>query len=663
MTDNQLSSSQIEIVGEEATDDMSEVTETTASSSLESITSESKETDTSLSDLNDDRNHESIIEQTTETTELVTKLSSKRALYAATLPNDPNIIAIDKVFQPPIGVGPNILNDGKLLQINPDKKNQYGAIWSRKQISLLSDFTFKSYLYLGDNKSLAADGMTFTLTNDPRMTSSPSQVIGSSGKGLGAYSENVGQSYIRNALSIEFDTYYNGDWMDSEIGRNSDYGHVGFVTPKYYNGSYRGEHSGVIKPNTHLSNGNWRLLTVKWNAVNQQLSYELEGIGTASYTVQDINKQFGGSSVYWGFTSSTGERSQENALAITQIPSEVSSKATMSIDQGNYVTEGEAEHLANIKFKNILNVTNYFMVDVEKRVTIDLPSELAYVDGSVKLNGQSIQSSELIVENNRLMIDVDRLLVAKEDLTIEFEASVVAQMTDKLLTLNFQYLEDEVLIKKSNDIALHIIKPKEKTLNVYYKNFFNQSQDVAEPKKITGKIGASYQEQPKNLPGYVFKSDSGNTAGIFEHESKDIYFYYRVGELYLAEVPEAIQFGQHKISNTDLRIYGQAKGRLAVVDERASSGWRLQLSESQPLNNNGHELMGVLSFVNDSSSRLISDQKITVFESDDKGQTDLTSILENKDHKGIRADIPVEEQRLGAYEGRLLWSLENVPAN
>ena len=49
----------------------------------------------------------------------------------ASLPDDPNIIPIDKVFQEPIGNATSILEGGKLLQLNPAVKSQKGAIWSK----------------------------------------------------------------------------------------------------------------------------------------------------------------------------------------------------------------------------------------------------------------------------------------------------------------------------------------------------------------------------------------------------------------------------------------------------------------------------------------------------------------------------------------------------
>ena len=309
------------------------------------------------------------------------------APYATSLPDDPNIIPIDKVFQEPIGNATSILEGGKLLQLNPAVKSQKGAIWSKKPISLLSDFTFKSYLYLGNEYANAGDGMTFTLTNDPRMSTTPQEVIGSPGMGIGAYSTKAGQPYVRNALSIEFDTYKNtgsSNRMDREISQDKGNGHLAFVTPKANNNSYTGEHSGVTVAPTYLSNGTWRMLTVHWNAATKALTYDLEGVGTNTYVVSDLNAQFGATTVYWGFTSSTGGKYQENALAMTQIPTNVTSQAALSVNGQEFSSAVEAVKNDQVRLRNTLNIDNDFIEDRQPQVSIDLPDELAYEENSVK---------------------------------------------------------------------------------------------------------------------------------------------------------------------------------------------------------------------------------------------------------------------------------------
>ena len=71
----------------------------------------------------------------------------------------------------------------------------------------------------------------------------------------------------------------------------------------------------------------------------------------------------------------------------------------------------------------------------------------------------------------------------------------------------------------------------------------------------------------------------------------------------------------------------------------------------------------LLSFVSNTAVSHITDNAITVTESDKKGETDLSSLLDQSQQRGIKADIPVEYQRLGTFKGALSWSLVNAPAN
>ncbi|SES95981.1 Legume lectin domain-containing protein [Enterococcus malodoratus] len=594
------------------------------------------------------------------------------APFAADLPQDPNIIPIDKVFQNPIGNSTSILEDGKLLQLNPAQKSQKGAIWSKKPISLLSDFTFKSYLYLGDQRGSAGDGMTFTLTNDPRMENDATQVIGSSGMGIGAYSTKSGEPYIRNGLSIEFDTYKNqgsSDRMDREIsGDNSGRGHVAFVTPKENNNNYDSEHTGVTVAPTYLSDGTWRMLTVHWNAGTKQLSYDLEGIGSSSKVITDLNATFGGSTVYWGFTSSTGGKYQENALAMTQIPSSVKSTAELSVNDTGFETEAEANKEDIVTLKNTLHIDNDlkshrdFADEHQPQMSINLPSELAYEQGSLKIDGIQASDKDIIVAGTRITLDLTDYLVLEKDMVIELKTKLQDSTPEKRLAMNFEYLENGALLQKSNEIAVKIAKPKEKTITVFYQDAAT-NQEVAPSKQLTGKIGDHYKETPPAVAGFVFKNDSGNAEGTFSETTQDIYFYFRPGELYFMEAPKQIVFGSHKISTTALVKFGTATEGLRIMDERATNKWQVQLKQTQPLTDGTVVMPDVLSFVTDSQSDTISDAAITISEGDQKGETNLSGLLDADQQRGIKITVPVEYQRLGTFKGALSWTLTDVPGN
>ncbi len=70
-----------------------------------------------------------------------------------------------------------------------------------------------------------------------------------------------------------------------------------------------------------------------------------------------------------------------------------------------------------------------------------------------------------------------------------------------------------------------------------------------------------------------------------------------------------------------------------------------------------------LSFVTSEETTVIGSSAVTIFESDQKGESDLSAILDSTSHHGIRIDIPVENQRIGTFEGKLSWILADVPEN
>lgn len=586
-------------------------------------------------------------------------------ISAVELPDDPNIISIDKVFQTPIGTSTSILENGKLLQLNPAERSQRGAIWSNKKISLLSDFTFKSYLYLGNQRDRAGDGMTFTLTGDPRMASNPSQVIGSPGMGIGSYSTRSGQPYIANALSIEFDTYKNSgssDRMDREItADNRGHGHVAFVTPKPNNNNYSGEHTGVTVAPTFLSNGTWRLLIIKWDAEQRSLTYDLEGVGRSSRIIPDLIRQFGSTEVNWGFTSSTGTFFQENAVAVTRLPSNVTSTADVKVNDSDYGAIAEAGGNDKITIRNTLKVEGDFLEYKKMQTSIDLPQELT-IPEHILINGNQIDAKDILITGNRVTLNLTDYFIAGDTLIIELETTLQEVIPEKVLTMHFEYLENGNLIEQSNEINLKIAKLKEIDIHVYYKDKDSQI-DIAEMKTITGKIGEKYKETPIDIEGYVFDSDSANTEGIFSENTEDIYFYYRKGKLYLSTAPQYVNFGKHKISSRPLSEFGQFSGGLKIIDERAFGSWKLQLKQEKVLTNGDFELPEALSFVTSENTTVIGTSAVTIFESDQKGESDLSSLLDSTAHRGIRINIPVENQRIGTFEGKLSWILADVPGN
>lgn len=155
----------------------------------------------------------------------------------------------------------NDSNNTDVVIITDDNGGQAGAIWSKEgyRIDLRRSFHLKMKVYLGNKGKDAADGITFTMHNDP----DKGNAIGHDGQSLGAMGEfnkskktqpwTKGSGVIENSFSIEFDTHLNNDKTssDSDRGINND---VEYHMAMYYpnlEGSYykQGEGKYSLKHN------------------------------------------------------------------------------------------------------------------------------------------------------------------------------------------------------------------------------------------------------------------------------------------------------------------------------------------------------------------------------------------------------------------------------
>ncbi|MFD1317427.1 lectin-like domain-containing protein [Loigolactobacillus zhaoyuanensis] len=222
---------------------------------------------------------------------------------------------------------------------------QVGGIWSKKKIDLAGPFTYDTWHYFGDKTGRygAADGMAFVLQNDPAGQSA----YGSPGGGLGVYpwstdgSNHMISNYVRNALAIEMDTWWNvsgvaDDQFDLGTANTENTGHLGVVrpgdTPLTTKNSSQVGHLQYIPVKTPLANNKWRHFQVSWvpkvtyvNGIRTQggtLTYTLDDDPTqgSSYEVKDVNKVFGGTQVYYGYTGATGAHPTFQSVALLKAP-------------------------------------------------------------------------------------------------------------------------------------------------------------------------------------------------------------------------------------------------------------------------------------------------------------------------------------------------------
>lgn len=280
-----------------------------------------------------------------------------------------------------------------------DNINQFGGMWSKKQLDLTLPFHTKMSLHLGHeyNKSgRVADGMTFAMHNDPDGINA----IGGAGEGLGVYRGRrwIGPnfqtathgSYLKNSLVIEFDTYRNlradQAFVDDPGTRES--AHCSLLTPK----------TNFISTTDHrntfffTATQNWVEFEVTWTPNDSgggTLNYSFNHI-QRKFDIKDVTSIFKDTKVYWGFTGSTGQYTSVQAAAITTLPEQgVTAKKTVKNANEEDIDQGVTFPGDTIQY-TIKVTANQMFAPIGPIIIDDNLSEyVEYVEGAVKVTTQT----------------------------------------------------------------------------------------------------------------------------------------------------------------------------------------------------------------------------------------------------------------------------------
>ncbi|MBC2390787.1 immunoglobulin-like domain-containing protein [Listeria booriae] len=237
-----------------------------------------------------------------------------------------------------------------MVTITPNRPSQAGGLWSdaSNKVDLTKNFHLKADLFMGTDSN-GADGMAFVMQNDPRGTTA----IAGNGGAMGLY----GDSYIKNALAVEIDTYINDG---TEFAEKWDYD----VTPKNEHIAITVpgvgpiiEHNALnVLPNgTYFEDSEFHEVSFDWNAATKTLSYNYRGY-TGSYQVQSLQDTFGGNEVFFGFVGSTGQRSNLQQLKITELQiNGISPELALEINDTKGNNNGKAEPSETVSVKNTIS--------------------------------------------------------------------------------------------------------------------------------------------------------------------------------------------------------------------------------------------------------------------------------------------------------------------
>ncbi|MGF2090080.1 hypothetical protein ACQUE3_05275 [Enterococcus casseliflavus] len=139
------------------------------------------------------------------------------------------------------------------------------------------------------------------------------------------------------------------------------------------------------------------------------------------------------------------------------------------------------------------------------------------------------------------------------------------------------------------------------------------------------------------------------------------------GELILSSVPTDFDFGQQKVATETQDYWPTITGELAVKDTRGSerSPWRLTVKEQQPLTDGTDQLTDVFRFVTNGQEQMITSGEMIIEETEltENGTYVVNQHWGESQNEGIKLTVPVEQQKVGDYQGTLSWQLVSAPGN
>ena len=414
-----------------------------------------------------------------------------------------------------------------------DLGNQFGYMWYKEQLDLSAPFETEMKMYLGKKYPQSttpqiADGMTFTLHNDPKGLGA----YGMAGGGLGVYSGNYNGTIagITNMLTIEFDTYKNDDPEDAS---GNGKGHIAAILTKDGRVPTAAEHVPYIGFDVKQD---WVQFTAKWEpngAGGGTLYYTFDGHSGSKY-VPDYVAHFGSNKVYWGFTGSTGGSTAIHAAAIEKLP-EQKLAANLEVQKNGIDLLGGAH----------VDVHDDLTVNISSRATNDAdPETISPVIIEYRLPaGVALTCTEATITKNGAVVGTVPILPGG---IIRIETGVSLEKLGDTVNASFTIRVDEPLYGKHFDneatISTKTTAPENTNMislmvyasyrvEYFYENengqFVNGANGDAFPQISAGTVVSNYTD--KAGPGY--EVDPAQTAGsltVTANQNDNVWeVYYR----------------------------------------------------------------------------------------------------------------------------------------
>ncbi|GED49607.1 hypothetical protein CKN99_15750 [Carnobacterium maltaromaticum] len=614
-------------------------------------------------------------------------------------------VPVSGVFSVPSGSNSFVSPDGKMVTITKAQQTQVGSIFSTPNnlLDLNDDFSTSMYIYLGDSRSFAGDGMTFVMHNDIESTKKFSTGVGEQ---LGVYAKPNSGNYIltqqlKQSFSIEFDTYYNGG-MDAGVDRNKSMGHVANSFPSqqgsYVFGSQQLKslnHYGVYYPTDHLANGKWKLFEVKWDAASKVLSYKFDVAPWVNVSI-DTKKIFWDNKVYWGFTGSTGAAIAETAVVFNKIPGLVNMKEKFNFvnQKGETIVDKQVAEKESITATFDINYLNGKQNLLLPTVELALEDKIHYKKGTLKYNGVQMDDSKwtgksFVVPKTNLSLEIPKASISfdvetedvgrhdviktgasatikadnytgdtnKLEFSVKGKGDTLTLTSDKAsINLTSSEIEEVNALKLTNNQILDRITSN---LNIVAHDPETNTSDGI----MIQAVDETVYDQIRNLKSGVVNLDLVAKKADNSSPNLTIQVIFQNGALSFSSVPETIDFKEDD-PTVSLGLVQAIPDKNLVIDDTRVSGspWKLQVTATNLKTDSGQALRGELSYIDSKGDNLAIGSTIQTIENGTKpignSVVDISKVW-SKD-KGLRLTI-ANDNYLGTYKGTLNWTLTDVP--
>lgn len=669
-----------------------------------------------------------------------------------------------------------------------DATHQTGAVWSNMSklnyFDISHEQTASMWIYFGKNYNtnttvspLVGDGMAFVLQNDPNGVNS----IALSDKGIPADGQSLGVwgpdwdisnddknklsgDAIQNSWALEFDTY-SDHYFNNLTGKGTAFDtgisthHIAAnypANPKTYIHQQNtqkqnyfilshimpNDKDGLKKINSGIGlvDNKWHHITITWKPINEtkgtltyayddkdvKSGFPLSTIYTYSYTI-DTN-YFGlkdnKKNIYWGFTGSTGDNSENNLIIFESLPSFADAKVKSSIYDDSRNLEVNDSHKtvdsnSEIRYTFSLNYKGWNKDWDKVTSTMKIPDNIEFDSGSITYpDSQDDKSAQPIpkdifdnIKNNKLhelKYDLpEKLSSTSRTAQIELRGrvNVATGSTNLKVPSVHASFEGDTLITGADTQSFEII-PKKLTLNrisdkyitvnptsnddikieeqVNYNGFGNKYSDMEIHQILKNDNGTEEKTIPRGKIGPDGKfSLSINRSSIKELNTLYLYVTYNDGQSilesnhisHIISIGGLLTFGDVQqnvtfktISNPNISQVVSRTGpwQVTVNDSRKKgSHWYVKASSKGLILNRDKKtkLNGNLFFRHPNGKD--EDIKTTPVQIashiKESDESDSTDIVKTWNSNDGVLLFNDKENTNGIYSGDIIWSLLDTP--